>query len=138
MPCSRRSSNLMPSLEHEISQMMPRHRECSLSDALKHTLYIHPRTGETVDLTNRQIVEKEPHIDVQKTKEFFVQTSKLPWNSVEGKNVKFAGHSGVIDKGVIEIEPGGIWDLHWHKESEQYFVFSGRGIFTVGNQVNFH
>ena len=120
----------------EISNIRPIRRR--RSSALEHTSYSNPSTGEILDLTDRLIIDKEDHADLQETTDFFVPTSKLPWNSVDGKNVKFAVHSGVIDKGVIEIEPGGIWDLHWHKESEQYFVFSGRGIFTVGNQVNFH
>ena len=45
-----------------------------------------------------------------------------------GKDVWYAKtEKTVLESGLMVIEPNGIWNLHWHKETEHYFVFSGKG-----------
>lgn len=34
----------------------------------------------------------------------------------------------------MEIKQGGRLGLHWHKETENYFIYEGRAIFTIGDK----
>ena len=61
--------------------------------------------------------------------------SKLQWFGQPENGVKFAPQYGTIDTGIVEIKPGGEWKTHWHEQREEYFVFQGRAIFTIGDKV---
>ena len=36
--------------------------------------------------------------------------------------------------GMVRIEPGGYFKLHWHAETEHYLIVSGHGRFTIGTE----
>ena len=36
--------------------------------------------------------------------------------------------------GMVKIEPGGYFKLHWHAETEHYLIVSGHGRFTIGTE----
>ena len=40
----------------------------------------------------------------------------------------------MLEGGISEVFPNCLTEIHWHRETEHYFVFSGRAIFTVGDQ----
>ena len=93
-----------------------------------------------MDLTDRHIVHQNLHPVVAKMDKLWHPNSGLPWIQIddpalgmhsikvsEGKNMiwpyKYAKIPGLTEQGVTEMGKGGLEHLHWHKETQHYFVY---------------
>ena len=70
--------------------------------------------------------------------ELFQPTDNIEWKSMDhipGNSKSYYGTlKGARPMGMVKLEPGGYFKLHWHAESEHYLIVSGHGRFTIGNE----
>ena len=69
---------------------------------------------------------------------FFQPSETAEWKSIEhipgNSKVYYASLNGARPMGMVKIEPGGYFKLHWHAETEHYLIVSGHGRFTIGSE----
>ena len=69
---------------------------------------------------------------------FFQETTNIEWKSIDhipgNSKVAYACLKGPRPMGMVKIEPGGYFKLHWHVETEHYLIVSGHGRFTIGTE----
>ena len=100
--------------------------------ALRRTSYTCSITGSKINLENRVVHQNDLDVYTGQTQTFFHPLNKTSRIEVKeprsGKDVWYAKtEKTVLESGLMVIEPNGLWNLHWHKETEHYFVFSGKG-----------
>ena len=66
------------------------------------------------------------------------KTEHAEWRSIDhipgNCKVWYACLNGARPMGMVKIEPGGYFKLHWHAETEHYLIVSGHGRFTIGTE----
>merc|ERR1712019_271195 len=110
----------------------------AITKAIRRNSYRHSLTGEEMCIDFRKLQMKKLHDDLKNVNNFFHPSSSLKWTECDDSHgsisCKYAKQTEVLESGFLFVEPGGLWNLHWHKETEKYIVFGGRGIITVGDQ----
>ena len=94
-----------------------------------------------MDLTGRHIVHQNLHPVIAKMDKLFHPNSGLPWIQIDNPDLgmhsikvsllplwkytlfQYAKIPGLTEQGVTEMGKGGLEHLHWHKETQHYFVY---------------
>jgi len=124
--------------------MPPKHAVCAVSNAIKkalaHTDYKCLGSGKIMNLKGRDIVHQNLHPKIAAQERLFHPNSSLNWLQIDDPelgmhSIKYARLPGLTEQGVTEMGQGGLEHLHWHKETQHYFVYRGIGIFQIGDQI---
>merc|ERR1712147_612005 len=97
-----------------------------------------PLTDENITWIERKMDTKPLSIGVSQMESFFQETANIEWKSIDhipgNSKVAYACLKGPRPMGMVKIEPGGYFKLHWHVETEHYLIVSGHGRFTIGTE----